>query len=324
MSSLTLALPASSLPTAHRPVQRVHAHPAVLASVLDAHLRRNTQQDRVFGTLLGVRDVQSGTVELRNAFGVPYEVRGKGQVTIDMDHHRAMLDLHLKVNPREVVVGWYATSPQLNSFSALIHNFYTSESAPHPAIHLTLDPSSLSFAAYTASPLGLRAQDAHLAFTPVSTSLRVPEQERPGLDLLTSNLSSLSALAPAPANPETPQTPLQTLQTLLATVSQMLDQVLAYVADVVSGAREGDEKVGRALYETVGHVPRRAPAAVAATEDDEEKAAGQKDKKTGAAAARRDFEEEFNAHLADVLMVSYLANVIKTQAELSSRLNLVI
>lgn len=198
----------------------------------------------------------------------------------------------------------YATSPQLNSFSALIHNFYTSESAPHPAIHLTLDPSSLSFAAYTASPLGLRAQDAHLAFTPVSTSLRVPEQERPGLDLLTSNLSSLSALAPAPANPETPQTPLQTLQTLLATVSQMLDQVLAYVADVVSGAREGDEKVGRALYETVGHVPRRAPAAVAATEDDEEKAAGQKDKKSGAAAARRDFEEEFNAHLADVLMVS--------------------
>jgi translation initiation factor 3 subunit F len=128
----------------------------------------------------------------------------------------------------------------------------------------------------------------------------------------------------------------------------MLDQVLAYVADVVSGAREGDEKVGRALYETVGHVPRRALAvAGAATQDEEDAkaAAGQKDKKGGAAAARRDFEEEFNAHLADVLMVrpsiclsallkltdvlrtpqvSYLANVIKTQAELSSRLNLVI
>lgn len=118
MSSLTLALPASSLPTAHRPVQRVHAHPAVLASVLDAHLRRNTQQDRVFGTLLGVRDVQAGTVELRNAFGVPYEVRGKGQVTIDMDHHRAMLDLHLKVNPREVVVGWCVRPSSLSSIDS--------------------------------------------------------------------------------------------------------------------------------------------------------------------------------------------------------------
>ena len=36
------------------------------------------------------------------------------------------------------------------------------------------------------------------------------------------------------------------------------------------------------------------------------------------------FEEDFNTHLADVLMVSYLANLVKTQTEISSRLNLLV
>ncbi|BGP37585.1 hypothetical protein JCM10450v2_001500 [Rhodotorula kratochvilovae] len=323
--SLTLNLPSTSL-AASRPVARVEAHPLVLASVLDAHLRRTDGQDRVFGTLLGVRRDTDNVVEVRNAFAVPYEVRTRGQVTIDLDHHRAMLDLHLKVNPREVVVGWYASSPHLNSFSALIHNFYANEAAPHPAVHLTLDPASLAFAAYTAAPLGLAtAPGAHLAFLPVDAGLALPEHERPGLDLLSRNLSSLATALPAPLAPETvapdyaPQSPLSSLAALLARVADMLDLVLAYVRAVESGEQQGDEKVGRALLETVGNVPSASAKAQTGAEED---------KDSGAVAAKdgekKDFEEEFNAHLADVLMVSYLANVVKTQAELSSRLNLVV
>jgi len=85
----------------------VQVSPLPLASILDHHLRRPDSQDRVFGTLLGVRSDLDNSVQVRNAFGVPYEAHGKGQVTIDMDHHRALLDLHLKVNPKEVVVGWF-------------------------------------------------------------------------------------------------------------------------------------------------------------------------------------------------------------------------
>ncbi|KAM0754155.1 eukaryotic translation initiation factor 3 subunit F [Meredithblackwellia eburnea MCA 4105] len=310
--SLSLALASTSLASS-RPVTVV-VSPLPLASILDHHLRRGDDQDRVFGTLLGVRKELDNEVEIRNSFGVPYATKGRGEVTVDMDHHKSLLDLHLKVNPKEVVVGWYATSPNLNSFSALIHNFYTSESAPSPAVHLTLDPTTLSFAAYTASPIGTTPRADHLAFLPVETVMRVHEQERSGLDLLTTNLTSLqvqasaSAAVPPPSSDLAVQSPLATLYSLLTRVSTMLDQVLEYVRAVAAGEREGDERVGRALLETVGVVPTSTSAVKGSTQQ----------------SSSQSFEEDFNAHLADVLMVSYLANLIKTQVEISSRLNLMV
>jgi hypothetical protein len=83
--------------------------PLPLAAILDHHLRRGNDQDRVFGTLLGVRSEADNTVQVRNAFGVPYQAQGRGEVTVDMDHHKSLLDLHLKINPNEVVVGWYVS-----------------------------------------------------------------------------------------------------------------------------------------------------------------------------------------------------------------------
>lgn len=194
-----------------------------------------------------------------------------------------------------VSIARYATSPALNSFTALIHSFYTSESSPFPAVHLTLDPSSLEFTTYVSSPIGTTLRNDHLTFVPVESSLQVAEQERPGLELLTQNLTSLSVASSAPA-PQTDSdvnvvSPLATLHSLVEKVSIMLDQVLEYVRQVAAGEREGDEKVGRALLETVGHVP----ASVGAKSTSGTKKSGDKAK---------DFEEEFNAHLADVLMVS--------------------
>ncbi|BGP53625.1 hypothetical protein JCM8202_002527 [Rhodotorula sphaerocarpa] len=366
---------ASAAAQAPRPVPAAEIHPLALAQVLDSHLRRHHAHDRVFGTLLGLRrapqaqghsapTAAAAALQVTESFAVPYAVRGQGQVTIDIEHHRAMLELYTRQNPRLVVVGWYATHPNLNSFSALIHQFYQHEclAGAHPslhqAVHLALDPESLAWQCYTALPIGLSASasasasDAHLAFAPLDASVLVQPHERPSLDLLTSRLSSLSALVPAEGASDsnsngTPAadgtavpTALESLYALLRQVTAMLDQVLEYVRSVASGEVPGDEKVGRALLETVGNVPTRRSAAPAAAgagagaraEEEEEGAEGTEKKgaaarATGeppAAAAAADFEEEFNAHLADVLMVSYLANVIKTQSELSSRLNLLV
>ncbi|GAA5878238.1 hypothetical protein JCM3774_005851 [Rhodotorula dairenensis] len=341
--TLTLALPPSAALNHARPVHRAQLHPVVLATILDSHLRRQPDHDRVLGTLLGPKQPahgQAGTVHVTEAFAVPYAVRHRGQVTIDVEHHRAVLDLHLKLNPKLQVVGWFATDPNLNSFSALIHNFYQNESPGQQALHLALDPESLQFRVWTAQPLG---SAAGLAFTPVEHSVHVQPHDRPSLDLLSSRVSSLSQLVSAAAAADQDQdqdrdredlevpTPLDALYTLLNQVTVMLDQVLDYVKQVAQGQIPPNEKVGRALLETVGSVPVASPApaatptAPAAEDNKEENDAATKTKATATGSTSLvDFEEEFNAHLADVLMVSYLANVIKTQAELSSRLNLLV
>lgn len=184
------------------------------------------------------------------------------------------------------------------------------ESSPSPAIHLTLDPDSLKFTAYTASPIGTTPRPDQLAFVPVESIMRVHEQERAGIDLLTSNLTSLADKAPstsAELNKDLAiQSPLATMHGLLTKVSVMLDAVLEYVRAVAAGEKQGDERVGRALLETVGAVPSSSsssaagPAAV--TPANATNVSG-----TAAATGKTDaksFEEDFNAHLADVLMVS--------------------
>ena len=108
------------------------------------------------------------------------------------------------------------------------------------------------------------------------------------VDLLTSNLSgSPNATFTNPASD------LELLERSLVSVSEMLDRVLSYVQSVLSGEVKGDAAVGRYLMDALGP----------STEDLE--------------------KGEFNSHLQDTLTVSYLANLVRSQAEVSSRLALV-
>jgi translation initiation factor 3 subunit F len=56
-----------SLPKPHSgptSTTNVTVQPLPLAAILDHHLRRPDHQDRVFGTLLGVRNAETGEVEV--------------------------------------------------------------------------------------------------------------------------------------------------------------------------------------------------------------------------------------------------------------------
>jgi translation initiation factor 3 subunit F len=44
-------------------------------------------------------------IEVRNAFAVLHSETAE-QVAVDMDYHRTMYELHQKVNPKEIIVGW--------------------------------------------------------------------------------------------------------------------------------------------------------------------------------------------------------------------------
>ncbi|KAL3684429.1 hypothetical protein R1sor_002451 [Riccia sorocarpa] len=78
-------------------------HPTVLFNICDSYIRRNDQQERVIGTLLGSIS-GDGIVDIRNSYAVPHN-ESLDQVAVDIDYHRTMFDLHQRVNPKEVIIG---------------------------------------------------------------------------------------------------------------------------------------------------------------------------------------------------------------------------
>ncbi|KAF7981685.1 hypothetical protein HWV62_32242 [Athelia sp. TMB] len=259
-------------------------HPVALFSILDHYLRRKSDQPRVIGTLLGVRSESDSTVEVRSAFAVLHSETSE-QVAVDMEYHRAMWDLHHKVNPKEVIVGWYSTGSNLNTYSALIQNFYSQETAPHQAVHVALNTGveegeEAGVKAYVSSPVGVFPKPENCVFVPVPCELRFHDAERSGVDLLTN-----------PTQPH-PMADLDILESSIQSVTAMLDRVLSYVRSVLAGEVKGNPAVGRYLMDTLG--------------------ASTGELETGG----------FNASLQDTLMISYLANLVRSQAEVSSRLAL--
>ncbi|KAK7695792.1 hypothetical protein QCA50_000430 [Cerrena zonata] len=220
---------------------------------------------------------------------LPFSIaRLLSKVAVDMEYHQTMYELHHKVNPKEIIVGWYSTGSNLNTYSALIQNFYSQETAPHQAIHIAVNTGVESseqagVKAYVGSPVGVSPKPENAVFVPIPCELRFKESERSGLDLL---LSSSNTTASHPA------TDLDVLESAIQSVSDMLDRVLVYVRSVLSGETKGDPAVGRYLMDTLG-------------------------------ASSEDLENGgFHASLQDALMVSYLANLVRSQAEVSARLAL--
>lgn len=161
--------------------------PLVLFSILDHAQRRQAGQERVIGTLLGTRSQDGTELAIKSSFAVPHNESAE-QVEVDMEYHKNMYTLHLRANPREVLVGWYATTPDLNAFSALIQNFYSSQgdgTYPYPAIHMTMatDPQAgMKIQTYTSSPVGVtpeRIGDSCL-FVPIDHEIIYPENNRSG------------------------------------------------------------------------------------------------------------------------------------------------
>lgn len=111
--------------------------------------------------------------------------------------------------------------------------------------------------------------------------------------LFTVDLLASTATTPNPGTSIQPLSDIEILETAIHNVTSMIDRVLVYVRSVLAGETKGDPAVGRYLMDTLG-----------ASTDDLEKGG-------------------FNSRLQDTLMISYLANLVRAQAEVSSRLALV-
>lgn len=271
----------------------VSVQPQAIFAILDHSLRRPADQERVIGTLLGVRSEDGTEVEIRNCYAVPHTETAE-QVEVDMDYQKQMLALHLRANPKEVLIGWYATSSDLNTFSALIQNFYGQQGDgtwPHPAVHLTVSTvpgKDIEARTYISAPIGVTAERAadSCLFIPVPHEIKYGEAEKSGLELI-------SGAKEREDRSQMLQTDIETLERAIEQVLEMLERVSNYVSNVLDEEAEPSSALGQFLMNTLSLAPK---------------------------VDAEDIERDFNNHIQDVLLVSYLANTIRTQIDLSNRL----
>ncbi|KIJ20395.1 hypothetical protein PAXINDRAFT_160964 [Paxillus involutus ATCC 200175] len=265
-------------------------HPTALLSILDHFLRRTDDQHRVIGTLLGTPSPT--VVNVTHAFAVLHLEEAE-RVAVDMDYHRAMYEMFLRGREGLSIVGWYATGSSeggqegLGTYSALIQNFYEQETAPFPAVHVALD---------TGTEEGVGAGVRAYVSSPVGV---YPKAENcvfvPISCELKFNESERAGLdlisSQNPTNTPLPTSPLPALHTALLNTSTLLNRVLSHVQSILRGEVPPDPALGRYLWKALGAAPEEEGAWATAMQDG--------------------------------VMVGYLANLVRGQAEVAGRLALV-
>ena len=213
----------------------------------------------MIGTLLGVRSEDGTEVEVRNCFAVGH-TETQDQVEVDMEYQKSMLSLHLRANPKEILIGWYATSSELNTFSALIQNFYGGQGDgtwPHPAIHLTVSTDAgkdIEARTYISAPVGVTAERAadSAAFIPVPCEIRYGEVEKSGLELISSAKNSEDRTTNV-------ITDIEALENAIVEVLGMLERVSKYVESVIDEEAEPSSALGQFLLNALALAPKVDP-----------------------------------------------------------------
>lgn len=208
------------------------------------------------------------------------------KVAVDIDFHRTMFELNQRVNPDEVIVGWYSTGAGVTGSDALIQDFYRGE-CDNP-VHITVDTaltnSDLKIGGYVSSELVVHGEQVGLEFHEIEVQTNLEEAERVGIDSLKDTLT------------EKLIGEVEGLELTLGKLQFVLDAMYKYVDDVVEGRVEGNKEVGRYLADSMSSIPHI---------DAEE------------------FESLFNDSVQDVLLVSYLASLTRTQLALATTLTTV-
>lgn len=193
-----------------------------------------------------------------------------------------------------IILGWWATGNEVTNHSSVIHEYYAHEC--NNPVHLTVDSSlqgaRMGLKAYLCVALGTPGGKAGCMFTPVNVEVTSYAPEVVGLQLCQKTMGVSS-----PARPRKVEPMLDLAQVAEASgkLLDLLEQVLAYVEDVLNGKQQPDNAVGRSLLDLIHSVPNM----------------------TG-----DQFAQMFNSNVKDLLMVVTLSQLIKTQLQLNEKLTL--
>lgn len=265
-------------------------HPHVLFSIIDHYSRREENQQRVIGTLLGTVD-DAGAVTVCSAFPVPH-TETEEQVAVNTDFHATMLQLHQRVFPKQQVVGWYSTGVEVNDSSILFHEFYGQE-VERP-VHLLLDQglgeSRMSCKAYISAQLSLGEMVLGTVFQDIKLTID-SQADRIGIDtVLKTSRQETGAMGDA-AGGQGATAEVESMELVVKKLLRTLESVMEHVEK--RGVGSTDPSVLRLLQDVVASAPRM-PAV--------------------------QFDQMFNSQVQDMLVVVYLANLTRTQLALAEKL----
>uniref|UniRef100_T1JB03 Eukaryotic translation initiation factor 3 subunit F n=1 Tax=Strigamia maritima TaxID=126957 RepID=T1JB03_STRMM len=263
----------------------VRVHPVVLFSIVDFYERRNDGASRVIGTLLGNHD--KGAVEVTNCFSVPH-TETEDEVAIDLEFAKNMYELHKKVNPNELILGWYATGNEITSQSLLIHEYYARETNQpiHVTVDTTLQNNGIGVKAYISTAMGIPGKTNGTMFTPYPVEIIGYESEYVGVNVIHKGKSNAKRTVESTSD-------LEQVRNANKQIMDNLEIVVSYVEDILAGKVPSDNNIGRSLLNLVHSVPQIDPA---------------------------EFEAMLNNQMKDLLMVLYLSQLTRTQLTVTEKL----
>eukprot|EP01092_Planopodium_desertum_P007732 TRINITY_DN3200_c0_g1_i4.p1 TRINITY_DN3200_c0_g1~~TRINITY_DN3200_c0_g1_i4.p1 ORF type:complete len:204 (-),score=12.19 TRINITY_DN3200_c0_g1_i4:54-665(-) len=199
-----------------------------------------------------------------------------------------MLALHQKSNPKEIIVGWYATGKDITYASHYIHDFFAKEAKRAP-IHLLLDTEfssgEMGVKAFTSTPVVLAKKLFSSRFDEIHCEV----------DALDTESMALASFI-RPSAKEAVSSVVSDLDNLKQTIVKLrghITDVKNYVNKVLSGETKPNKQIGRMLTKIVSSLPKIEEST---------------------------FGKMFNDNLQDLLMVVYLSNLTRTQLEIAEKL----
>ena len=283
----------------------VKVHPVVIFSILDHYRRRNTGARRVVGTLLGNK--VNNIIEVQACFGVPHTE--EGQISIGGTYNQQMVALKKAVNNLEVV-GWYATGVNgetMGFTSAILHGYYERELSIVNPIHLLVDAelnsNELSVRTFVCNTLTLGKEKLAANCQEVKTVILSDSTEKTAVDFMMKNVASINsdnnsnnnnADGQKDCDPKIVENNIKTLERSITRLLSMLERVSAYVNEATSNPDKRDSSVGYLIESALSSVPRINPA---------------------------QFDKMFNNSLQDMLMITYLTNLMRAQLAIADKLS---
>lgn len=277
-------------------IVKVRVHPTALFTIVDSYEHRGELQPRVVGSLLGTFDSVNGVVEVTQCFHVNHMETGE-EVGFDFEYAKTTAELLRKVNPTEQVVGWFATSADIPHTSVLIHDYYVGVTK-QPPVHLTVDTTmkssdaGMAIKAYLGVKFGVPNKTIGKMFPPCKVEVVGYPEEMVAMRACARTMGLTEIGNQGVALPSD----LNTVIEACSDMRKMLKVVIGYVDDVLAGRKQGDNNVGRRLMDMLHSVPKM----------DNDR-----------------FQEVLNGDMKDLLMVTYLTMLTKTQLSVNEKLCLV-